>query len=469
MENVFQLAEIASVFYNWFAMRGAFHKVLLFSVLFLASCAGNLTGIIFLDENGNNKRDDGEGRIADLSFAVTKDDEDFDDGQTDGDGEYSVAVGGAGEYCVEVTEGGLSGTNDDGSAPALVSALQIGTRGSIKRQSTDTDDDSDSTDTTTDTDDDSTTDDTTSDDSTDSTDDTTDDTTTTDEESETSSATAESGKACNKSSGGFGLELDVPIAMDYATGVESIEDPADRTVSRGDRISLSVIYPESCEFDLIYLPLSVTPVAVPSDSYDSTTGLFNFATAIAATTVTESEGIAVHHDDLNTYTLTLDIDQDGSLDTKSVTITPTMSCPDDETVTLKAHNIEINSEEDLEVTNDVTGTKTYGGALTVTTTVVNNSGINYDDSQVELSFSGPTFVQNLVYSTLCDDAGEAATCTFDIDAGETVQRVTTFTLPSTLTENTTFEMTVTLTITSEGTTLTIEDTVSVSLAANTTS
>lgn len=450
-------------------MRGAFQKIFLLNLLFLGACSGNITGIIFLDENGNNKRDDGESRIADLSFEVTKDDEDFDDSQTDGDGEYSVAVGGAGEYCVQVTEGGLSGTNDDGSAPALVSALQIGTRGSIKRQSTDTDDDSDSTDTTTDTDDDSTTDDTTSDDSTDDSTDSTDDDSTTDEESETSSATTESGKACDTSSGGFGLEMDVPIAMDYSTGVESLEDPADRTVSRGDRISLSVTYPESCEFDLIYLPLSVTPVAVPSGSYDSTTGLFNFNTAIAATTVTESEGIAVHHNDLNTYTLTIDIDQDGSLDTKSVTITPSVSCPDDETVTLKAHNIEINSEEDFDLTNDVTGTKTYGAALTVTTSVVNNSSVDYDDSQVELTFSGPTFVQNLAYATQCEDSGESATCTFDIDSGETVQRVTTFTLPSTLTANTTFEMTVTLTITSEGTTLTIEDTVSVSLAANTTS
>ena len=449
-------------------MRGFLQTVIILPILFLASCAGNITGIIFLDENGNNKRDDGEARIADLSFEVIKDDEDFDDSQTDSDGEYSVAVGGEGEYCVEVTEGGLAGTNDDGTTPALVSALQIGGRSAIKRQTTDTDDDSDSTDTTTDdTTDDSTDDstDTTTDDTTDST----DDSSTTDEESETSSATAESGKACDTSAGGFGLEIDVPIAMDYSTGVESIEDPADREVSRGDRISLSVTYPESCEFDLIYLPLSVTPVAVPSGSYDSTTGLFNFSTAIAATTVTESEGIAVHHDDLNTYTLTVDIDQDGSLDTKSVTITPSMSCPDDETVTLKTHNIEINSEEDFDVTNDMTGTKTYGAALTVTTSVVNNSSVNYDDSQVELSFSGPTFVENLTYPTQCDDAGESSTCTFDIDGGETVERVTTFTLPATLTENTTFEMKVTLTITSEGTTLTIEDTVSVSLAANTTS
>lgn len=468
-------------------------------VLIAIGCTTNLTGTVFLDENADNKKQDEEGTIANLPFTVTKDDEELDLDEepiTDADGNFEVALQGSGSYCVEVTSSDLSALNDDGTSPSIVtSTILKQARTSFAaagipvlfaetdcEDGTDDDGDGDSdcddsdcdsedicTGTETDCEDETDNDedgDTDCDDSDcDSDDACTDSTDSTDEESDTEAVT-ESGLACDDS-GGFGFELEVPVARDYSSGIENMEDPSTNSVNRGDTITLEIAYPVSCTFDLIFLPTSITPIGASSDSYEPTTGQFNFNVFLDDVDVEESEGLSVHYDTIGTFDLDVSIEQDGSLDSKTLTITPTVTCPDDSTVTLKTHTIEIDSEDDFEVEQSMSGTVDFGNTITVTTTVTNNTSTSFDSDDIELTLVTPSLTSGQAFDSSCNNLGESATCSFDIDGNESVTFTTTFDLPDEVEDDTTFEMTSTLIVTSEGSTATFEaDSITFSLVGD---
>ncbi len=482
------------------SIRKCFGLILLV-VLASGGCNTNLTGTIFLDENADNKKQDEEGTIANLPFTVTKDDEELDLDEepiTDVNGNFEVSLQGSGTYCVEVTSSDLSAVNDDGTSPSIVtSTILKQARASFAAAGipvlfaetdcedgtdddgdgdTDCDDaDCDSDDactSTTETDcEDGTDDDGDGDTDCDDADCDSDDACTdssdnsTDEESDTAAVT-ESGLACDES-GGFGFELKVPIAKDYSSGIENMEDPSTNSVNRGDTITLEIAYPVSCTFDLIFLPTSITPIGASSDSYEPTTGQFNFNVFLDDVDVEESEGLAVHYDTIGTFDLDIFIDQDGSLDSKTLTITPTVTCPDVSTVTLKTQTIEIDSEDDFEVEQSMSGTADFGNTITVTTTVTNNTSTSFDSDDIELTLVTPSLTSGQTYDASCSNLGESATCSFDINGNETVTFTTTFDLPDEVEDDTTFEMTSTLTVTSEGSTATFEaDSITFSLVGD---
>jgi hypothetical protein len=482
-----------------------------FTGFVLLACTGKLEGYVFLDENGNNTRDDFENNLANLAFTVTKDDEEILDAQTDASGEYSVASEGSGTYCVSINDSDLSSTNDDGTTPSVIAATLIRdaaqpeaylqsvrfatttTEETVCDDSIDDDsdgdidcDDSDCSEDTAcvesicddelDDDDDGDTD---CDDS-DCSADTACDTSSTDSETTTDSEpTVESGSACDDTRGGT-LNLNIPIAKDYSTAVAALlADTSESVVSRSDIVTLSIQYPSSCEFDTgLYLSSSLTPMNVPTEAYDSLTGQLNLNTVVAEATSADlaiSEPLSVADDAIGTYSLELCVGDvsgsscvsDGSLDSRTVTVEPSVICPDDSVVTLKSHSIEIDSQNDVDVTQSMSGTQTYGATITVTTTITNNSSVDYEASQVELVLTSPSYTTSQSYDSSCSNLGQTANCTFDLDASGSVILTTSFVLPATLQDNTEFTMSAELTLTTNGSSTTFAgDDVVFSLVCN---
>ncbi len=483
-----------------------FPKVLTLFIfsLFFAACSQEITGSVFLDKNGDNKQQSGEPNVAHLVLNVTLDDSDLeldDTPLTDADGNFSIPLKGDGTYCVEVPSDSLTASeNDDGTTPTVLSLGRPTSSKALVTEAADTilfttdteddctdeeDNDSDGEIDCNDSDCSSTSDcpSTSSSPETNCTDDIDNDDDgdadcddsdcdsdsscdSSSDSSDSSSATTESGLACDDSTG-FGLTLNIPIALDYSTGIDSLDDPATKTVSRGDTVTLSIVYPSSCTFDLMFLPLSIVPDSVPASSYDDTTGEFNLNTAADAGTVTLSDPLAINDDALATFDLDVDIVQDGSLESDEITITPTMTCPDDSTVTLKTHTIDVDSANDFTITQSMSGTQDYGETITVTTTITNNTSAAYDADQVELTLTTPSLTQNQTYDSSCSALGETASCTFDIAADEEIVLTTTFDIPDTLSSDTTFTMDSSLTLTSQGSSATFDaDSVSFSVSAS---
>lgn len=406
-------------------------------VFILGACGKNLHGEVYLDLNANNQREEDtnvEPFIANLPFTVTKDGIEIASGTTKNDGSFEVELDGPGNYCVEVTEGNLTSINADGSEPSLVAGLVSNIKPlNLKKQVIGSLPDSQESDSDT-TDDDDATDDTDSG---------------TDETSDTTNSSTESGYVCADSSGN-NLELNVPVAKNYTSGISSLENPAEKTVSRGDSLNLAIQYPSSCTFDLIYLPLSVTPTGASDTIYDSVTGLYDFNKAIEAATPTVSQALAIHHETLSTYTLALTINQDGSLQNKNLTITPTVNCPDSETLSLKTHTININSDNDFEVTQSLSGSVALSSTLTVTTTVTNNTTLDFDSEDLELRIQTPVYTQDQSYDSACRNNGNYAICEFSLAAESSRTFTTTFSMPDSLLDDTTFDSTATLSVQSEG-------------------
>lgn len=75
------------------------------------ACASGLQGTIYLDENGNTKKDDSEVLLAGLTFTVTLDGEEIETGVTDASGNFEVDMDGQGEYCVTVGASDLENSN----------------------------------------------------------------------------------------------------------------------------------------------------------------------------------------------------------------------------------------------------------------------------------------------------------------------------------------------------------------------
>ncbi len=459
----------------------------------LLACTGKIEGYVFLDENGNNVRDDFENNLANLAFTVTKDDEEILSSQTDAAGEYSVDSSGSGTYCVSINDADLSSTNDDGTTPSVIASTLIRQAAqteaylqAVRFTTTTTetvcddsiDDDSDGDIDCDDSDcsedtacvesicDDSIDNDSDGDTDCDDSDcsaDTVCDTSSTDSGTTTSSEpTVESGSACNDTKGGK-LTLNIPIAKDYSTAITALlADTSTSVVSRSDIVTLSIQYPSSCEFDTgLYLSSSLTPMNVATAAYDSLTGQLNLNTVVAAATSADlaiSEPLSVADDAIGTYSLELCVGDvsgsscvsDGALDSKTVTVEPSVICPDDSVVTLKSHSIEIDSQNDVEVNQSMSGTQTYGATITVTTTITNNSSVAYEASQVELVLTSPSYTTSQSYDTSCSNLGQTANCTFDLDASGSVILTTSFVLPATLQANTEFTMGAVLTLTTNG-------------------
>lgn len=468
-------------------------KLVLFLLILImmGGCSANISGTTFLDKNGNNRRDAEDPAIANLTYQITLDDEPLTTAKTIGDGSYMMSLSKMGTYCVIVPDDSLTTTGGSGAPKTLTMTTEEGA------DSGDADDEARMKRMT------ATRGETTGDTSTGGSD-TTGGTTaggtgsgatggsTTDggtggstggtEPSTTSGgsgtsgtsgaetqATVESGKACQKSQG-IGLDLDVPIAVDYASAITAIEAPAKQTKSRGDTLEFDVKFPVHCTFKTLFLSPSLIPIADPANPgvttagyYDPATGQFDFNAAIQASmtiagAVSASTPMTLNADPLATFKWNLLVKQDGGLDKKTVTISPVMTCPDHSSIALKTMTVDIDNSKDFTVTQNRTSADEQvipGGTMTVVTSVVNNSPTAYPKDQMSLTItvsgaSTATYISNAAEGS-CDNHGGSGICTFPI-AASSAATPATFTTSVILPGNkddTTISVSAKLTVTSE--------------------
>lgn len=448
--------------------KRVFLLILIYFGLSLAACSGQLTGSVFLDKNGNNQKDEEDPDIANIPYKITLDEQDVLSERTAYDGTFYTIVDKTGTYCVVVSEEDLITTSAQTSmSPIVLSTSASMTVSSAPKFNVDTgeadpesgaDDEADS-----------------AGDSQGSSGSGGTITPTT-----TSTATIQSGEACDTPMG-IMLEMNVPIAVDYKSAIAAIETPTKKVVSPGDVFTIDVQYPKSCTFDLIYLSSSLTPQDMMGAYYDATTGQFNFNAAIEAageSSLETSTPLSINVDPIVTYPLALKVDADEiSLESKSVTISPTVKCPDGSKVSLKTHSIEITSDGAFDVTqswSSDTASATYGSEITVKTVVENTTGAAYTADNIELVLSTTNITQldsvtSTSSSASCTLNGQKATCSFPLAANSSLTVYTKYTLPTSLVSNTSFVTSASLTVDANGSSATYDgDTASVTLLANTT-
>lgn len=418
-------------------MKKTTFTLMFLALAFLSACTGNIKGKVFLDLDGDNVKDDGESPIANMTFSVTKDDEDFKTGTTDENGEFEFEQDGAGTYCITIDEDDLlnaeeavlitpsmastSPTFTRSTSPSFTSETIATPLAASTSDEEDTSTDEDTTDTT---------------DSTDSSD----------------STTVESGYVCIDSTG-FDEEADVPIAIVYDV---TSSDTVDEDLSRGDTITLELQFPVSCTFDAFILPSSVVPTDPDLSGYNSVTKTMNLNTAVSDNTTlfsTSDPGI-INYDTVGLYEFELEAQID-ELDEETVTLDDiTMTCPDDSTITLPTITLNLTSEDIIEISQEITdGTPANDTALEITTTISNSSDIDFtsDDVELTITITGAVTGQTYTPDVLCDHLGNSAVCNFDLDSGDFQDIVSSFTIHvGSATETTEYSIDATLVI--DGTT-----------------
>ena len=83
------------------------HLILLFVMVMMASCSGQIAGHVFLDQNANNVRDEGEPALGKIVYNITREDKGIAKviatGITAKDGSFAVSKEETGYYCVNVS------------------------------------------------------------------------------------------------------------------------------------------------------------------------------------------------------------------------------------------------------------------------------------------------------------------------------------------------------------------------------
>lgn len=459
-------------------MKNYYYHFFAVILLVCASCTGNLTGSVFLDLNGDNKKNDDEQVLAGLAIEVTKNDKDFETDTTDSNGEFKVALNGSATYCVVVDDNSLRTSTGVEAVSALVLPTELPL---VKFQTVTTETDCDDTldddsDGDTDCDDSDCSDDaacasTTETDCDDTLDDDSDGDTDCDDSdcssnsacssdsdstSDDSTTTTESGKVCEDSTG-FTWDNDVPVALAYS--VDDVSEETTDAVGPGDGVIANLQFPESCEFNVFSIPAGVEPSNAPSGTYDTSNRKMDIQAAIetfeaAGFTFTTNTPLVVNEDPIKTFPLQLVVDDD-LVDATDLTLAPTVSCPDDTTVTLSTVTIDIDVADVFAVTHtDNTGGAEVddGDTVIVTTTVTNNSSADFTDIELVLTISTST---TITFPAACTASGSTSTeCTFDLATGASTSFTTSITFPATVTDTTTYTLTGTLTVISGGDTLT---------------
>ncbi len=455
----------------------------------MQGCAKGIHGTVYLDANANNKKDDSETTLlAGVTFTVTKDGEEIDDGVTDSTGAYEADMEGSGEYCVIITQSDLL-SPDASRVTALSKPVQMIRETAIRfarylkqklgfsealaqtavaeicTDGSDNDDDGltdclDTTDCSADTsckeagkctdsidnDKDGKTDCDDNDCSTD---------TTCDDSATTTPPKVENGKVCQTPKG-LELELDVPIATDYKGLIDGIDDETLNVSndSGSNSITMEIKYPESCTLLALTLPEYLIPVLTADlAEYDSATHRINLEAALVDDTCSEGDIININEDVLRVCDLPLEVDSTLTFGDQEDTITPSVVCPDksDTTVLLQKFTLSVEGSNDISIAPVAsTSSGNSGDVVTVATTITNNTSLDLSATLTTTVTSTATGISYDVSPSTAGSCTGTTTGSCDFDLTTTAVVVTaTFTLP-TVTTSTNLTYTTSLSATANG-------------------
>jgi hypothetical protein len=448
----------------------------------LANCGFNVEGRIFLDENANLEKDNGEDYLAGLPFKITLDDTEIATGFTDASGYFKIDINEldtvdddelSGEYCIVVDSVDLQTSNQVdvsiNEANLNLNRSFIANRGLIRNLETDCDDgDDDDNDGLTD-DEDPDCDDSSSN----SNNNNNNNNSSSSSDSSSSTASVESGRSCDTFEGGGG-ELDVPIAKNYE--VVDGGEQSHQIKRNNPFFTIDFAYPEACDFLLLDIPSFIEPV--DDDIYASAftrnvnaEGEINLNQAVSLLeaidlTVCDLNSSLNRDEDLEKVCpIQFQLIETEVLGDESATFTPTVRCPDDTDITLQEISVSFDGDDDIDIDIEESDNVSEGDNVEVIFTITNNTATSFTESQVDLSLDIDNSVVG-VSTTLTQGDGECDSsddCSFSFDAEEEVVVTVNYTLPANIEDNTDFDIDLELNLTFEGNVVTFEENQSITV------
>lgn len=390
----------------------------------LSACSGQIQGEIFLDENGNNLKDGNEKAIVGVPFTVTLDNSTYKTGSTDDEGRYLVRMDGTninGNYCIKVDALDLALINQSAKSKSLAmkeleasDSCPVDINGepdctnenccgyavcesaSICQESDAGNNNEDNQCPTDDTGDPICTDSRCANQSA----------------CQTDSITIKSMEACGEPSG-TSMTLDVPIAQDYSSRVGEISKTYPNTVHIGDTITVDIVYPSSCTFELYTLPSSFMPDGL-SEAYNEITGELSLERIVQdnSSNLTKKDKPPLGHDKLYSYALSLKVvGSEGLAETEQI-IQPSLICPDGNTVQASSTKVNIKGDQSLSLNAGISpDCPALGESATISADITNLLNSDISGAIYSVSISGGN--DNLTITSLpsqCWNKGSGIEC-----------------------------------------------------------
>lgn len=355
---------------------------------FLSGCAGEISGMIYLDKNANNTMDENETSMANVVYSVTLDGKSFQSGLTEEDGSFHIPKPQPGYYCINVQKTAVSYFNPSTSPTPAVSAMAMTKAAGPKASTTDAvTADSGTTDASTaETADDKTKDETKK------------------EPVPLPPPVNESLKTCINAQGySEKLTANVAVTMAYEADIATIEPPQDIDISVGETFEWKFWSLASCQPIDYALPSAI----LPAKKYQMTWGNTLSLSALAPMAEVVKP-ISLTQDTKIPYVVQLKAASNLKQETTTVELKPSIICQNDQVYQLPAQKVTIKKDKDIRLKPTVEGNVAMGNTLTLSVVVESDSAYDYDEpTMLVMSLPASTtikssFCRNLIQQVQCD-------------------------------------------------------------------
>ncbi|MFO1464262.1 MAG: hypothetical protein U1F66_10845 [bacterium] len=203
--------------------------------------------------------------------------------------------------------------------------------------------------------------------------------------------TVKSMQACDKAKAtAMTMVLDVPVALNYSERVAKVKNVVSAPVSVGDKVGVEITYPSSCDFDPYVLPAAFVPVNI-GDAYNAATHELFLAKAVAErpSQLINRDSPPFGHDELFTYVLPLKVVGDETLVDSDYTIQPTVTCPDGKKVSASATVIRVAASQSFALSSEISpACPALGETATITAEIANHSSRTYSEATYSVTVAG---------------------------------------------------------------------------------
>lgn len=397
---------------------------LLFFLLAIAGagCSGKIEGSVFLDENGNNSRDQNEPGISKILYSVTLDGNIIKSGTTNDakslEGQFSFTANDKGYYCVEIKKTAMAYL-EPSTAPQIAKPPAAAKK-SLPSKAGETASTSGTSTTATTTP--ATAGDTKADDTEES--DTSNDSQETVKEPELPDIT-QSLKTCANSKGyGEKLRLDVPVAKDFEGSVAKLPETQIIEAGVGENFFYDINYPCSCKPLNFSLPETIIPAINKGDG-----NMLDISALISKAEKVDLPSYDITVDKMCKVTTELQLASGSG--SEEVELSPQALCPNDSVIKLATQTVKwkaakVKIDQKIDYSGDAT--KIWGSDLKLVTTIKNYYPVKGgDENLAKLAIKLPKYSVAVKVDTRCSSQIQAVSC--DVATGDETPYEITFRFP----------------------------------------